>query len=109
MVIRENFASSVVPTVRLSILYPRLANKPDIRLRTPKLFSTSNDKQVFFSISLPLYSNEIRMDLTLDQCWSLVLNGFRHDFFKVCIIIHFKSFDTIGFGKLHKILSLIHI
>jgi len=42
-VIRDSLGSSVSPTVRLSMLYPREANIPEICANTPGTFCTKAD------------------------------------------------------------------
>ena len=54
IVILETVGSSVVPTVKLSILYPLRLNSPEILLRTPKWFSTVIDKTCFFILKTSL-------------------------------------------------------
>jgi hypothetical protein len=59
MVMREMEWSSVSPTVRLSMLNPRLLNSPDTRLRVPARFSTSADTMCCF-MGLVYFETELK-------------------------------------------------
>src|SRR5665811_11216 len=51
MVMRDILGSCVSPTARPSILNPRRANNPDIRVSTPGLFSTRTDRVCFILLT----------------------------------------------------------
>src|SRR5450756_3227173 len=53
MVIREMFSFSVTPTVRLSMLYPRLLKRPAVLASTPGLFWTRTDRVCLIWLHLP--------------------------------------------------------
>ena len=50
---REMSGSSVGPTVSVSMLKPRRANRPAIRARTPGLFSTRIERMCLRPVELP--------------------------------------------------------
>ena len=52
-VMRERRSSSVGPTVSVSMLKPRRAKRPAIRVRTPGLFSTRIDRTCLRPVRIP--------------------------------------------------------
>ena len=77
IVIREIPISSAGPTAKLSILNPRLANNPAIRVNTPDSSSTRTDKVCFIlvrdSIDGLIYSD--KRALTLEKALLKIVNN----------------------------------